>query len=54
MEVQRMNINWQELLPLADHQRVHYECLRCGTTVDVETDECPTCGSKRFARYEIA
>jgi rRNA maturation endonuclease Nob1 len=54
MEVQRMSIHWRELLPWADRQRVHYECYRCGTTVDVDTDECPTCGSEQFARYEIA
>jgi rubrerythrin len=51
--VYQMTINWRELLPWPDHQRVHYECRRCGTTVDVATDECSVCGSERFVCYEI-
>ncbi len=46
--------NWWALLPWMNRQRAYYECRRCGTTVDVATEECPMCGSAQIARYEIA
>lgn len=30
-----------------------YECRRCGTTLDSEFDECPACGIRDVARYDI-
>lgn len=30
-----------------------YECRHCGTTLESELDECPTCGDGTVARYEI-
>lgn len=30
-----------------------YECRRCGTTVDSESDDCPYCDVHAIARYEI-
>jgi uncharacterized OB-fold protein len=44
---------WRRLLSWGDNRTVHCECRRCGTTVDVATDECPRCGSTRLVRYEI-
>jgi rubrerythrin len=29
------------------------ECRRCGTSVDGTADECPSCGSDEFARFEL-
>lgn len=48
-----MSINGRKSLPWSDRQRVQYECLRCGTTVDAGTDGCPMCGSERFARTRL-
>lgn len=36
-----------------DRDQVIYECRRCGTTVDHDTDHCPACGSAGIARYDI-
>lgn len=33
--------------------QVVYECRRCGTTVDRDTDDCPACGATAIARYDI-
>jgi len=33
--------------------RAIYECRRCGTTVDRDTDCCPLCGVAAIARYEV-
>ena len=30
-----------------------HECRRCGTTVDSETESCPTCGGAEIAVYEL-
>ena len=30
-----------------------FECRRCGTTVDAETDECPVCESESIVVPEI-
>lgn len=30
-----------------------YECRHCGTTLESELDECPTCGKDAVVRYEI-
>ena len=30
-----------------------YECRRCGTNVDTESDDCPYCGLSHIAQYEI-
>ena len=32
---------------------VLYECRRCGTAVDSESDPCPHCELAVIARYEI-
>jgi rubrerythrin len=32
---------------------VIHECRHCGTSVNVETDACPTCGVTEISRYEI-
>lgn len=32
---------------------VIYECRRCGTTVDSESDPCPFCELDCIARYDI-
>lgn len=32
---------------------VIYECRRCGTTLDYETDTCPYCGPTDVVRFEI-
>ncbi len=32
---------------------VLYECRRCGTAVDSESDLCPYCELDHIARYEI-
>ena len=44
----------RKLLPWVNRRGIHYECRRCGTSVDVTADECPACGSARIARYETA
>lgn len=30
-----------------------YECSACGTSVDDESDVCPTCGAEDISVYEI-
>jgi len=30
-----------------------YECRNCGTTLDDEVEECPSCGKRGIARYTI-
>ncbi|WP_267905104.1 hypothetical protein [Halorussus halophilus] len=30
-----------------------YECRRCGTTVDAQSEECPYCGPADIVEYEI-
>lgn len=30
------------------------ECRHCGTTVTPETDECPACGGRAFAQYDVS
>ncbi|WP_439026503.1 hypothetical protein [Haloarchaeobius sp. DT45] len=29
------------------------ECRNCGTTVDPDTDACPSCGAVEFCHYQI-
>lgn len=40
-------------LACRDRDRAIYECRRCGTTVDHDTDCCPVCGVAEIARYEL-
>jgi len=30
-----------------------YECRNCGTTLDDDAEECPSCGERGIARYTI-
>lgn len=39
---------------LADSEPTHvYECSACGTSLDADSDECPTCGCEEISVYEI-
>lgn len=42
------------LLFLVNKNEVVYECRRCGTTVDSETETCPTCGADTIVQYQIS
>jgi DNA-directed RNA polymerase subunit RPC12/RpoP len=42
------------VLPWAQQPEVVYECRHCGTSVDKDTEACPTCGSKTIATYRIS
>ncbi len=33
---------------------VVYECRRCGTTVDSDTETCPACESDAIVEYRIS
>ena len=30
-----------------------YECRRCGTTLESDTDTCPQCGKSDIAAYDV-
>ncbi|ELY50968.1 hypothetical protein C493_18321 [Natronolimnohabitans innermongolicus JCM 12255] len=30
-----------------------FECRRCGTNVDAETETCPVCESAEISRYDL-
>lgn len=34
----------------SNHQ-VLYECRHCGTTLDADSEQCPTCGTAEIARF---
>jgi predicted Zn-ribbon and HTH transcriptional regulator len=36
-----------------DRSTVLRECRDCGTTLDDQLSECPTCGSSEIAAYEL-
>lgn len=37
-----------------DRAEIIVECRYCGRTVDSETEECPECGSRDFAKYNLS
>jgi len=45
-------MNW--LLAWTTQTEVVYECRRCGTTVDSNTETCPTCGADAIAQHRIS
>ena len=36
-----------------DQGETLFECRRCGTTVDADTEVCPECDSDDIRRYEL-
>jgi len=44
----------ERLLSLGDQGEVVYECRRCGTTVDSETETCPACSADAIVQYQIS
>jgi len=39
---------------LAGSEPTHvYECATCGTSVDEDSESCPTCGGEDISVYEI-
>jgi rubrerythrin len=32
---------------------VVYECRECGTTLEYDAEECPSCGSGAISRYDL-
>lgn len=39
---------------LAGSEPTHvYECSACGTSVDADSDACPTCGAENISVYRI-
>lgn len=39
---------------LLSNSTMLYECRSCGTKIESEREDCPTCGSAEIARYELA
>ncbi|WP_394348204.1 zinc-ribbon domain-containing protein [Salinadaptatus halalkaliphilus] len=45
-------VNW--LLARTFQNEVVYECRRCGTTVDEDTETCPACGADAIVQHQIS
>ncbi|ELY39811.1 hypothetical protein C496_14076 [Natronorubrum tibetense GA33] len=37
-----------------NQEEVVYECRRCGTTVDKDTETCPACNTESIVQYRIS
>ncbi|EMA31121.1 hypothetical protein C445_15196 [Halobiforma lacisalsi AJ5] len=46
--------NVNRLLARTTQTAVVYECRRCGTSVDEDTERCPECDAEAIVRHRIS
>jgi primosomal protein N' len=43
----------QQIVRLEPSSTTHHECRHCGDSVEKAVDECPQCGSREIAAYDL-
>jgi len=43
----------QQIVRLEPSSTTHHECRHCGDSVEKDIDECPQCGSREIAAYDL-